>query len=420
MTVGAWLTAYLSRMPGVNAPGQVTVLAMLAMVFVGGVLAGRYSPKGILGAVLAGAVSGLLDILILGSLIKDMNKGSSIAPAAATWVTGSIVFNAIVAGVGGVFGRMLPSAKRAEIRWPQVFALVLVVATLPLITAGGLVTAFHAGLAVPDWPQSYGYNMFLFPLSQMQSNHGNFYEHAHRLMGSLVGFTALTLAIYVSVAEWRRPWVVALVWGIGVCVAIQAVLGGLRVTEKSTPLAVTHGVFAQLVFAAMACLVAVTSRAFVRRKEERSVAAGTDRTFTSALVGMLVVQLLLGAVVRHTDSLVLLHIVMATLVAMVAVGCGFRAWGIHGGVGPVKKAGVAVLGLVSLQLILGIVALAFRSGPKGDPTVGGAILTTAHQANGAVLLATAAVLWVWVRRLLAPVGTAAESPAAGAAVGAAS
>jgi len=208
MTVGAWLVAYVSRMPLVNAPGQVTVSAMLTTVFAGGILTARYSRKGILGAVLAGAVSGLLDILIVGSILHDKASGDtgagSVAPAAALWIAGSIVLNALVAGAGGMFGILFPSPRRVEIRWTHVIALVLVVATLPLITAGGLVTAFRAGLAVPDWPQSYGYNMFLFPLSKMQSAQGNFYEHAHRLMGSLVGLTSLTLAMCLAVGAPSR------------------------------------------------------------------------------------------------------------------------------------------------------------------------------------------------------------------------
>ncbi len=203
MTVAAWLTAYVSRMPVVAAPAQVTVLMMVAMIFLGGVAAGRYSAKGVMGAVFAGAISGVLNILILGSLISDAThtetSGGVSAASILLMLAGSVVFNTVVAGAGGFIGAALPSGRRAEIAWPQVFATVLAVATLPLILAGGLVTALKAGMAVPDWPTSFGSNMFLFPLSQMQANpkDGIFYEHAHRLMGSLVGFTALTLAIYV-------------------------------------------------------------------------------------------------------------------------------------------------------------------------------------------------------------------------------
>jgi cytochrome c oxidase assembly protein subunit 15 len=228
-------------------------------------------------------------------------------------------------------------------------------------------------------------------------------------MGSLVGLTSLALAIYISLAEPRR-WVKGLAWAIFAAICVQGVLGGTRVTEKSTTLAITHGVFAQMVFASMACLVAVTSRSFARTAPVTRDAAGTDRFFSSLLVGSLLVQLILGALLRHTNQLVMLHILMAATVAMIGVTAGFRAWGLHGDVPPVRKTGVALMLMICLQLLLGIVALAMRSAPSQSPTVSGAFLTTAHQANGAALLAVTAVLWVWVWRLLVPGTSPAPLP----------
>src|SRR5205085_7136159 len=82
-------------------------------------------------------------------------------------------------------------------------ALLTACATFPLIFMGGLVTSHGAGLAVPDWPNSYGYNMFLFPPRLWIGN--IFYEHTHRLMGTVVGM----LAIATTIAAWRdgRSWV---------------------------------------------------------------------------------------------------------------------------------------------------------------------------------------------------------------------
>ncbi len=418
MTVGVWLVAYLSKMPLVQASGQATIFAMLVVVLAGGFLAGRYSEKGVWAAVWAGGVSGLLDLLILGSVMKDMMANREIAPAAVLWIGGSIGLNAVVAGIGGLVGGIFASPRREVIRWPAVFALVLAAATLPLITAGGLVTAFHAGLAVPDWPESYGYNMFLFPLSKMQSAEGNFYEHSHRLMGSLVGLTSLTLAIYVSVVE-RRRWVKGLAWGIFFAVCVQGILGGTRVTEKSVTLAMAHGVFAQLVFASMAGLAAVSGRTFLEGPRGRGGGSGvgragasTDRAFANLFLGAMVIQLMLGALVRHKDALVLLHITMAVVVTMLAVTCGFRAWGLHGDVRALRNTGLAVIGVVLLQLLLGVLALLWRSGPANEPTAAGAFLTTAHQANGALLLSLAAVLFVWNWRLLRPVEAALVQPVA--------
>jgi len=413
ITVATWIVAYISRLPMVNAAGHVTVGLMLAVILVGGMLTARYSPRGLMAAILAGAVSGLLNNLIVGSLVSDaaakaaatMAGASGPAaipvPSMALWFGGSILTSTVLAGVGGIGGRFFPSRERHEIRWTQVFAVVLAAATLPLLTIGGLVTAFHAGLAVPDWPQSYGYNMFLFPLSKMQSNQGNFYEHAHRLMGSLVGFTALALAIYSTIAEKRR-WIKTLAWSIGFAILVQAVLGGTRVTDRSVDLAIAHGIFAQVVFAAMACLAAVTGRSFLALRPVASPSASTDRSLTIALFFALIIQLILGAFVRHKGEGIMLHITMAALVSFLVLACGIRAWGVHGAYRPLRDTGRWIMGIVTLQVVLGVIALVFRSASGGPATTEGAMLTTAHQANGALLLAVSAVLATWTWRLVIP------------------
>jgi cytochrome c oxidase assembly protein subunit 15 len=418
ITVGAWIVAYVSRLPMVNAPGQVTVLAMLATIFIGGIFTARHARHGIMAALLAGFVSGLLNLLLMGSIIQEIairnHKADLVpdikVPASLLWVAGSILTNILFAGAGGVIGSLIKSPRRYDIRWTQVFAIVLAAATLPLITIGGLVTAFRAGLAVPDWPQSYGYNMFLFPLSQMQANHGNFYEHSHRLMGSLVGFTALALAIYATIAE-RRGWIKVFAWAIGFAVLIQGIIGGTRVTEKNVDLAIAHGVFAQIVFAAMVCLAAVTSRAYTSTPPESTPAASTDRAFTLALLLSLIVQLFLGALLRHKDALVMMHITMAVVVTFLALAAGIRAWGMNAHIRPIKNTGLALMALVAIQITLGILALIFRATPDTTPTNTSALITTAHQANGALLLATAATLTTWTWRLLKPSPATTPVPA---------
>src|SRR5207248_9351079 len=106
------------------------------------------------------------------------------------------------------------------------FSQLLVGCTVILILAGSLVTSHDAGLAVPDWPTTYGWNMFTFPPSMWVG--GIFYEHGHRLIASTVGFLTIVLAIWLRRADSRR-WVKRLgVVALG-AVILQGVLGGLTV-----------------------------------------------------------------------------------------------------------------------------------------------------------------------------------------------
>ena len=86
--------------------------------------------------------------------------------------------------------------------WLHRYAKFVSAATVLLITAGGLVTSTGSGLAVPDWPTSYGWNMFTFPMRHMVG--GIFYEHGHRLIASGVGLLTIVLALWLWRAEPRR------------------------------------------------------------------------------------------------------------------------------------------------------------------------------------------------------------------------
>jgi len=107
--------------------------------------------------------------------------------------------------------------------WLHRFALLTAIATLGLIGVGGLVTSHEAGMAVPDWPNTYGYNMFLFPISKWMG--GIFYEHSHRLLASLVGLLTTILAGWLWVRETRSTMRWA---GLGVMVSVLALMGVRR------------------------------------------------------------------------------------------------------------------------------------------------------------------------------------------------
>src|SRR5438094_8035717 len=139
-------------------------------------------------------------------------------------------------------------------KWLNRFAWLTCVATLLLICSGGMVTSKNVGLAVPDWPTTFGYNMFLFPVSKWVG--GVLFEHTHRLMGSLVGFLTIILAVWLWLRDDRR-WVRNLGVIAVVGVILQGILGGLRVMMMKDQIGIFHACVAQaflglLVFIALA------------------------------------------------------------------------------------------------------------------------------------------------------------------------
>src|SRR5437773_7046534 len=136
-------------------------------------------------------------------------------------------------------------------------ALVTAGVTFVLILFGGLVTNTGAGLAVPDWPTTFGHNMFLYPWSKMIGN--IFYEHSHRLVASFVGLLAIALAVTFWLRE-RRAWLRWLSFIALGLVITQGVLGGLRVVLLESTLAIIHACLAQAFFALTVALALFTSR----------------------------------------------------------------------------------------------------------------------------------------------------------------
>jgi heme a synthase len=221
------------------------------------------------------------------------------------------------------------------------YAVVAAASVSLLICSGGLVTSHEAGMAVPDWPNTFGYNMFLFPVSRWVG--GVFFEHTHRLIASMVGLLTVILCLALFIIEERR-WVKTLGVIAVVAVVIQGILGGLRVTENNAALGLFHGCLAQSFFALMATIALVTSRfwesletgtvrtetanhlrhpvglasSFVRpsrTSDDKSEAALHKSPLTShlslltscrrwvvAVTGMVFLQLVLGASMRHSHA----------------------------------------------------------------------------------------------------------------------
>jgi len=154
-------------------------------------------------------------------------------------------------------------------------------------------------MTVPDWPTTYGYNMFLFPVSKWVG--GIFYEHSHRLIASGVGLMTLVLAVWVSVAD-RRRWVKFLGVAAFVAVCVQGVLGGLRVTLYKDELGIFHALLAQSFFCAVGILCVATGGKFLRGEWDVFDPDRALRDLVLATTALVFVQLGLGATMRHEHA----------------------------------------------------------------------------------------------------------------------
>jgi cytochrome c oxidase assembly protein subunit 15 len=283
------------------------------------------------------------------------------------------------------------------------FAVLLAGATLLLVFAGGLVTSTESGLSVPDWPTTYGYNMFTFPLSKWVG--GIRFEHSHRLIASMVGLLTIVLAVWLQRREDRR-WVRRLGWAALAIVVAQGLLGGLTVLLFLPPaVSVAHACLAQTFFCVVVTLAVVTSPRF-RDRAPRSFAATFGANPLARLAawatGLVYLQLLVGAIMRHTKAglaipdfpLALGRVVPPLDAFPVAIHFVHRvnAVAIAAVVGVLVARAIRSRrpGLARLSLVLG--ALVLVQIGLGAATVlsrKDVLVTTAHVATGALVLGTA-------------------------------
>jgi heme a synthase len=183
-------------------------------------------------------------------------------------------------------------------KWLNCFAWLTCAATLLLICSGGMVTSKNVGLAVPDWPTTFGYNMFLFPVSKWVG--GILFEHTHRLIASAVGFLTIILAFWLWRSETRR-WVRNLGLIALTGVILQGVLGGLRVTMLKDEIGIFHACVAQA-FLALLVLIAIVTTNFWQALRQVNIDAkrlALVRRLSLAITLAIYVQLALGATMRH-------------------------------------------------------------------------------------------------------------------------
>lgn len=299
---------------------------------------------------------------------------------------------------------------RRESAWLHRFAVVTSFFTWMLIWVGGLVTSTESGLSVPDWPLSYG--MLMPPMVG-----GIFYEHGHRMVATFVGLLTIVLAVWLWRQE-QRTWLRRLGWVALGMVITQGVLGGITVLYLlPTPVSVSHATLAQTFFGLTVLLAFATSREW----KQADVHAEEDRhglrTLTIIATVSVYLQLILGAVVRHTgsalaipdfplafgglippleESTVIFHFIHRLGAVVVTVCMALliaRIWKRHPNDACFRRP-AAIMGiLVATQILLGgTIVWTSRA----------VLPATAHVATGALLLSTSWFLTLRVHLHLGP------------------
>jgi cytochrome c oxidase assembly protein subunit 15 len=273
-----------------------------------------------------------------------------------------------------------------------------------LILVGGMVTNTGSGLAVPDWPTTFGYNMFTYPLSKMVG--GVLYEHSHRLIGSVVGLLTVALCVSLWVAESRR-WVRWLGMVALAGVIAQGILGGLRVVLVQSELALIHGAVAYAFLGLIASLAIVTSPSWLGQAEsEGAEALTTLRRLTLATTATIYVQILFGTILTHSGTRLDAHLTFAALVSALALVVSARVLRAQATRPWLAAPARTLQFLWVLQLLLGRGAYVAKFGVGGVPMVPwlGMFFPVAHRLTGGLMLVASLTLTLRVLRLstLAP------------------
>ena len=296
--------------------------------------------------------------------------------------------------------------------WLHRYAKLVSAATVLLIVAGGLVTSTGSGLSVPDWPTSYGWNMFTFPMKHMVG--GIFYEHGHRLIASGVGFLTIILAAWLWKAEHRR-WMRVLGFSALGAVCLQGLLGGITVLYfLPTAVSTAHAGLAQIFFCLTVAIALFTSRGWTQQRGT-AVDDRMLRRIAASTTGLIYIQIIVGATMRHSDAGLAIpdfplvfgglfppawtpqiavhyaHRVGALLVTGAIAATVGHVFYHHPRQSGLRRPAVTLAGLVLVQVTLG--AFVVWSGKH-------VAINTAHVVVGALTLATSLVLTLRSHRVL--------------------
>ncbi|OGR88595.1 MAG: hypothetical protein A3A86_01320 [Elusimicrobia bacterium RIFCSPLOWO2_01_FULL_60_11] len=265
------------------------------------------------------------------------------------------------------------------------FSILTAFCTFLLLIAGALVTSLGSGLAVPDWPLSFGQ---FFP--RMEG--GVFYEHGHRMIAGTVGLMTLVLTAWLWASETRR-WLCWLGTFAALAVVAQAALGGLTVLFKLPPqISIAHAILAQTFF----CLT-VSLAFFMNREAGSSTMAfrmDASGILSVSMTALLFIQLTLGAALRHigSSSYLVLHASVAGLAAALSFTLLFRERG-----GDLFRPALAVASLILVQACLGALSVFPAFVPLDLSWAARTLVATSHVALGAVILASS--LYITLRSM---------------------
>lgn len=286
-------------------------------------------------------------------------------------------------------------------RWLHWFCCFLAFATFILIVAGASVTSNRAGLAVPDWPTTYGQFMFSFPVSKWVGN--ILYEHGHRLIASTVGMLTVILAIWLVRTESRRGVRRLGITALAVVIA-QGILGGLTVKLMLPPsISIAHASLAEAFFCITVALAFVTSEKWTQPTPLREIPnARLIQKIALASTITVYVQIILGATIRHAEWGVFAHVVGATVLFGCAIASVFVIL-IAGRQKVFLQHAIVLLCLVVMQIGLGLVTLIVRLPKNVDGQLSAiqVLMPTAHLALGALILVVSLGMTLKTYRFLA-------------------
>ncbi len=261
------------------------------------------------------------------------------------------------------------------------FAKLTAGAAFLLVFVGALVTSTGSALAVPDWPLSFG--KFFPPMTG-----GVLFEHGHRVIAGIVALMTWPLALWAYFSRIAKP-LRLLSYLIAAAILLQAILGALTVLLLlPPPIAVFHAALGQTVFCLLLILAEASSVEFYAPVAVHKLGLWK---YGLAAVLALYLQLIFGAILRHSGEYGFLHYSWSIAAALSLLILAFV--GLRSHIDRIKPISIFLGVFVFLQVFMGFVSYMRRLSLDVQPGFGpGALLTASHVALGAALLGSA-VLW---------------------------